>query len=149
MHRVICLDYGDKNIGVALSDPLGMTAQALTVIRRDNENAVKAVLRQLAKLLSENDVGEIVLGYPRNMNGSEGFRCEKTKEFKKRLEKRFEIPVTLWDERLSTAGADRSLTHLTKDKRKSIIDKMAAVFILQGYLEYRATTKEKGVNNYV
>jgi len=136
MSRVICLDYGDKNIGVAVSDLLGMTAQAVTVIRRDNENVVKVVLKQLAELIDEYGAREIVLGYPRNMDGSEGFRCEKTREFKARLERRFDIPVILWDERLSTAGAQRNLAHLTREKRKSIIDKMAAVFILQGYLDY-------------
>lgn len=135
MKRVMCLDYGDKNIGVAVSDSLRITAQALTVIRRDNESAIKAVLQKLTELITKYDIGEIVLGYPRNMNGSEGFRCEKTREFKIRLEKRFVTPVILWDERLSTAGADRSLMHLTKEKRKNIIDKMAAVFILQGYLD--------------
>ncbi|MCL2698838.1 MAG: Holliday junction resolvase RuvX [Defluviitaleaceae bacterium] len=131
----MCLDYGDKRIGVAVSDPLGITAQAITVIRRDNETAVKPVLRSLAELISEYDVGEIILGYPRNMDGSEGFRCEKTREFKARLERRFNIPVILWDERLSTVGADRGLAHLTKKKRDAVIDQSAAVFILQGYLE--------------
>jgi len=133
--RIMCLDYGDKRIGVAVSDPLGITAQAITVIRRDNETAVKPVLRSLAELISEYDVGEIILGYPRNMDGSEGFRCEKTREFKARLERRFNIPVILWDERLSTVGADRGLAHLTKKKRDAVIDQSAAVFILQGYLE--------------
>jgi putative Holliday junction resolvase len=76
------------------------------------------------------------------MDGSEGFRCEKTREFKARLERRFNIPITLWDERLSTAGAQRSLMHLSREKRKDVIDKMAAVFILQGYLNFISTKRE-------
>ena len=77
----MCLDYGDKNIGVAVGDLLGLTAQGVTVIRRDNESAVKAVLRRLADLISDYEIDKIVLGYPRNMDGSEGFRCEKTRQF--------------------------------------------------------------------
>jgi len=143
MQRVMCLDYGEKNIGVAVSDLLGKTAQAVTVIRRDDENAVKAVLRKLAELISEYNVSKIILGYPRNMDGSEGFRCEKTREFKTRLERRFNTQVILWDERLSTVGAGRGLTHLRKQRQKLIIDKVAAMFILQGYLDYTTKAKEK------
>jgi len=143
MPRILCLDYGDKNIGVAVSDLLGISAQAVKTIRRDSEAAVKPVLRELAELVAEYDVGEIVVGYPRNMNGSEGLRCEKTRQFAARLEKRFNIPIILWDERLSTAGAERNLTHMTRVKKVGIIDKMAAVFILQGYIEYKNIIQEK------
>lgn len=133
------LDYGDKNIGVALSDSLGLTAQALEVIRRGGENEIKKPLQRLAKIVDEYEISTMILGYPKNMDNSEGVRCEKTLLFKERLEKRFQnqnIPVILWDERLSTVGADRSLTYLSKEKRDKVIDKMAAVFILQGYLDY-------------
>ncbi len=136
--RILGIDYGDKNIGVAICDPLMLTAQSLEVIRRSDERNIKPCIARIAEIVEQYDVKIIVLGYPKNMDNSEGFRCEKTLEFKERLVRRFQnmrIPVELWDERLSTMGADRSLTHLSKDKRDSVIDKMAAVFILQGYLD--------------
>lgn len=133
------LDYGDKTIGVAISDPLLIMAAALEIIRREEEFSLKKSVRRLAEIIKEYEIGTIVLGYPKNMDGSEGFRCEKTMRFKDKLGRNFKtIPIELWDERLSTIGAERSLLEggLTRDKRKLVIDKMAAVFILQGYLDF-------------
>jgi len=130
--RIMGLDLGSKTIGVALSDPLGFTAQGLTVIRRSSRE-----MEELAKIICDNDVKEILLGYPRNMNGTFGERAEVTREFAALLEQTYSLPVRLWDERLSTVGAERVLLEadLSRAKRKKVIDKMAAVFILQGYLD--------------
>jgi len=135
--RILGLDYGDKTVGVAISDPFGWTAQGVEIIRRNNENEYKQSLGRLAQIIEEYGVEKIVLGFPKNMDNSEGPRCEKTRAYKERLEKRFPaIPVILWDERLSTVAADRSLMEasVSAAKRKQVIDKMAAVHILQGYL---------------
>ena len=137
------LDYGSKTVGVAVSDPLGLTAQGLEIVRRVNEDDVKKSLDRLAEIIEEYEVTKIVLGFPKNMNNTQGERCEKTLVFKARLEKKFKnMPVALWDERLSTMGADRALETLSKKKRDGVIDKMAAVFILQGYLDSGAEKKE-------
>lgn len=141
--RILGLDYGDKTIGVAVSDPFGWTAQGVEIIRRDTPVEYKKSLRRLAELVEQYQAECIVLGYPKNLDGSEGERCEKTKVFCERIEKRFpKIEVVLWDERFSTIAAERSLreAQLSHDKRKSVIDKMAAVHILQGYLD----SKSKG-----
>lgn len=136
--RILGLDYGDKTIGVAVSDPLGWTAQGLEIIRRDNPAEYKKSLKRLAELVEEYNPEAIVMGYPKNLDNSEGERCMKTKAFTERVEKRFtKIKVVLWDERFSTIAAERALREadLSHDKRKSVIDKMAAVHILQGYLD--------------
>ena len=136
--RILGLDYGDKTIGVAISDPFGWTAQGVEIIRRTNENEYKKSLARLAEIISQYEVEKIVLGFPKNMDNTEGPRCEKTRAFKERLEKRFQnIPVILWDERMSTIAAERSLLEadLSRAKRKNFIDKMAAVHILQGFLD--------------
>lgn len=136
--RILGLDYGDKTIGVAISDPFGWTAQGVEIIRRTNENEYKKSLARLAEIISQYEVEKIVLGFPKNMDNTEGPRCEKTRAFKERLEKRFQnIPVILWDERMSTIAAERSLLEadLSRAKRKNVIDKMAAVHILQGFLD--------------
>lgn len=136
--RIIGLDYGDKTIGVAVSDPFGWTAQGLSVIRRENENEYKKSLLKLSEIIKEYEVEAIVLGYPKNLDNSEGDRCIKTNLFKEKLEKRFTgIPVILYDERFSTIVAKRILTagNMDSRKQKGIIDKMAAVNILQGYLD--------------
>ena len=135
--RILGLDYGDTTIGVSISDPFGWTAQGLEVIKRNSENEYKQSLGRLDELIKEYEVSEIILGYPKNMDNSEGSRCVKTNSYKQRLENRFKnIPVILWDERLSTKAANRSLLegNLNSSKRKNVIDKMAAVHILQGYL---------------
>ena len=135
--RVLGLDYGDKTVGVAISDPFGWTAQGLEIIKRNNPNEHKQSLGRLAELIEEYNVETIILGFPKNMDNSEGPRCEKTKQYKERLERRFpKIPVILWDERMSTMAAERSLLEADFDRKKlkTVIDKMAAVHILQGYL---------------
>ena len=144
--RILGLDYGDKTVGVAVSDIFGWTAQGVEIIRRNNPMEYKQSLGRLAQLIEEYNVEKIVLGFPKNMDGSEGVRCEKTLEYKKRIENRFRnIPVELWDERLSTVAAQRFLHEADYDikKSKSVIDKMAAVFILQGYLDSIRIKEEK------
>ena len=135
--RILALDFGEKTIGVAVSDPFGWTAQGLEIIKRKQEENLKESIARLGEIIKEYSVEKIVLGYPKNMNNTIGERCEKTEAFKKRLEKSFNLPIILWDERLSTMGAERSLLEadLSRKKRKNVIDKMAAVFILQGFLD--------------
>ncbi|QHA01895.1 Holliday junction resolvase RuvX [Dehalobacter restrictus] len=127
------LDLGEKTIGVAMSDPLGITAQGVEVIRRTKKEKER---EELARLIREYEVDEIVLGYPKNMNGTLGERAKLTEVFAEELREGYLLPVKLWDERLSTIGAQRALLEadLSRAKRKKVIDKMAAVFILQGYL---------------
>ena len=138
--RVLGLDFGEKTIGVAVSDPFGWTAQGLEIIRRKEENNLVASMARIKELCAEYGAELIVLGFPKNMNNTEGPRVEKTKQFKKRLEKELGLPVELWDERLSTMGAERTLLEadISRAKRKKVIDKQAAVFILQGWLDCNA-----------
>jgi len=126
------LDFGSRTIGVALSDALLWTAQGLKTIKRS-----KNELAELAQIIKEYEVAEIVLGYPKNMNGTIGERAKLTTQFGENLQQEFSLPIIYWDERLSTVGAERSLLEadLSRAKRKKVIDKMAAVFILQGYLD--------------
>lgn len=135
--RILGLDFGQKTIGVAVSDPFGWTAQGVEIIRRQEEENLKKSIARISELCQEYSVELIVLGYPKNMNNTLGPRAEKTQAFKKRLEKELKIQVELWDERLSTVAAERNLLEadLSRAKRKQVIDKMAAVFILQGYLD--------------
>ena len=139
--RILGLDYGDKTIGVAVSDPFGWTAQGVEIIRRENPAEYKKSLRRLGELIEEYHAEAIVLGYPKNLDNSEGERCEKTKAFCERLKNRFpKTEVVLWDERFSTVAAERALrvANLSHGQRKRVIDKMAAVHILQGYLDSRS-----------
>jgi putative Holliday junction resolvase len=139
--RILGLDYGDKTIGVAVSDPFGWTAQGVEIIRRENPAEYKKSLRRLGELIEEYHAEAIVLGYPKNLDNSEGERCEKTKAFCERLKNRFpKTEVVLWDERFSTVAAERALreANLSHGQRKRVIDKMAAVHILQGYLNSRS-----------
>ena len=135
---ILGLDFGDKTIGVAVSDPLGWTAQGVEIIKRENPQEFKRCMKRLSELIEQYQVDTIVLGYPKNLDNSEGERCEKTKVFEQKIKGRFpKSPVVLWDERFSTIAAERALrmADLSHDKRKSVIDKMAAVHILQGYLD--------------
>lgn len=134
MLRIMGLDLGSRTIGVAISDPFLWTAQGLKTIKRS-----KNEFAELAEIIREYEVVEIVLGYPKNMNGTIGERAELTKRFGEKLVQKFSLPVIYWDERLSTVGAEHSLLEadLSREKRKRLIDKMAAVFILQGYLDRR------------
>jgi len=135
--RIMGMDYGEKTIGIAVSDPFGWTAQGVEIIRRKDENNLKESMERIKELIEQYDVKKIVLGFPKNMNNTLGVRAEKTLEFKEKLEKRFSIEVILWDERLSTKAAESILLEadISRSKRKKVIDKMAAVYILQGYLD--------------
>ncbi|MFZ5626401.1 MAG: Holliday junction resolvase RuvX [Bacillota bacterium] len=132
--RIMGLDVGDKTIGIALSDPLGWTAQPLKVLRR---TSLQQDLAELARLCQEQEVGKIVVGLPRNMNGTYGPRAQLVMEFKEKLEKVLGLPVETWDERLSTLAAERTLlaADVSRARRKQVVDKLAAVVILQGYLD--------------
>ena len=130
------LDFGAKTVGVAVSDALGITAQGVEIIRRDSEKRLRRTLARIEELAGEYDVSEIVLGYPRHMDGSEGERCEKTREFQDMLNRRTSLPVTLWDERLTTVAADQAMDEagLSATEKKKHVDRIAAELILQGYL---------------
>lgn len=143
--RVMGLDYGSKTVGVALSDTLLLTAQGFEIVRREREDKLRQTLARLEEISKEYEVERIVLGYPKNMNNTEGVRCEKTKAFKEMLEKRVGLPVVLWDERLTTVEADRAMMEggIRRENRGKYVDKLAAVFILQSYLDKeRANWKE-------
>ena len=137
--RIMGLDYGSKTVGVAISDPLFLTAQGIEIVRRKEENKLRKTCARIEELIEEYEVEEIVLGYPKNMNDTLGERIEKTEEFKEMLERRTGLKVHLWDERLTTVAADRAMIEagLRREERKEHVDKLAAVFILQGYLDYR------------
>jgi putative Holliday junction resolvase len=133
--RILALDVGDKTIGVAASDLLLLTAQGIEVIRR---TSLARDLIRLGEIINEYEVGTIIIGLPKNMNGSIGPRGESMQEFANQVAESFpKMKVHLWDERLSTVGAQRALiaADVSRAKRKKVIDKMAAVFILQGYLD--------------
>jgi putative Holliday junction resolvase len=143
--RCLGIDYGDRAIGLAVSDPLLITAQGLETVRRDTAAAVKPVIKRIRELVGLYDVGTIVLGYPKNMNNTLGERAALTEAFGKRLEDSIRLPVVLWDERLSTLQAERALieTGVRREKRAKVIDEKAAVLILQGYLDYIKNTNNE------
>ena len=125
--RILGLDYGSKTVGVAVSDPLGVTAQRLETIWRKQENKLRRTLAQVEELVKEYEIEKIVLGYPKNMNNTVG----------EMLKKRTGLEVIMWDERLTTVSADRTLMEagVRRENRKEYLDGIAAVFILQGYLD--------------
>ena len=135
--RIMGLDFGAKTVGVAICDPLGLTAQGIETITRKQENKLRQTLARIEELIEEYKVEKIVLGFPKHMNNDVGERAEKTLEFKEMLERRTGLLVELWDERLTTVSAERVLieTNVRRENRKQYIDKIAAVFILQGYLD--------------
>lgn len=130
----MALDVGSRTIGIACSDALLMTAQGIETIRR---TSLENDFNRLRELISEYEVHELVVGMPKNMNGTKGDRAEKTEEFVEKMKAVIDVPVTFWDERLSTVMAERQLiaADVSRKKRKGVIDKMAAVVILQGYLD--------------
>ena len=138
-------DFGSKTVGVAVSDELLLTAQGLEIIRRQSPNKLRQTLARIEAIIAEYQVECIVLGYPKNMNNTEGERCEKTKEFQEMLERRTGLEVILWDERLTTVSADKHMMEsgIRREDRKKYVDEIAAVFILQGYLDYRSMHVEK------
>ncbi len=135
--RILGLDYGSVTVGVAVSDSLLITAQPVEVIKRKSETKLRQTLARLEEIIAEYEVDKIVLGYPKNMNNTLGERVERTEEFKEKLEKRMGLEVILWDERLTTVSAMEVLKEggVRRENRKAYVDKIAAVFILQGYLD--------------
>ena len=135
--RIMGLDFGSKTVGVAISDSLLLTAQGITIIRRKEENKLRQTLAQIEEMIQEYEVSEIVLGDPKNMNATVGVRSELSAEFKEKLERRTGLKVTLWDERLTTVAADKAMMEagIRREHRKEHVDKIAATFILQGYLD--------------
>ena len=131
------LDYGSKSVGFAISDPLGITAQAIETICRKDENKLRKTCARIEALIEEYKVERIVLGLPKHMNNDIGDRAERSLEFGKMLSRRTGLEVVMWDERLTTVEAERTLIEnkVRREDRKKYIDKIAAVFILQGYLD--------------
>ena len=143
--RVMGLDFGSKTVGIAVSDSLGLTAQGVEIIRRTSENKLRQTLARIEALIREYEVGTLVLGFPKNMNNTIGDRAGKSLAFKEMLEKRTGLPVVMWDERLTTAEAERTLmeTGVRRENRKQFLDQMAAVLILQGYLDRMNMNKDE------
>ena len=135
--RLMGLDYGSKTVGVAVSDPLGLTAQGVETVWRKQENKLRQTLAQIEKLVEDYQVERIVLGYPKNMNNTVGERALKSLEFREMLERRTGLPVVMWDERLTTVEANRTLMEsgVRRENRKQYLDELAAIFILQSYLD--------------
>ncbi len=146
--RIMGLDYGSKTVGVAVSDPLGLTAQGIEIVRRKSEHKLRQTLARIEEIAREYSVEKIVLGFPKHMNNDIGERAEKSLEFKEMLERRTGLPVVMWDERLTTVEADRTMmeTGIRRENRKEYVDMIAAVFILQGYLDYLSNHKESQEN---
>lgn len=138
--RIMGLDYGSVTVGVAISDELLLTAQGIEVIRRKEENKLRHTLQRIEELIKEYQVEQIVLGYPKNMNNTIGERALKSEEFAKTLERRTGLEVVLWDERLTTVSAHNAMIegNMRREDRSKVVDKVAAVFILQGYLDMRS-----------
>lgn len=143
--RIMGLDYGSVTVGVAVSDELLLTAQGIEIIRREEENKLRKTLRRIEELVQEYEVEQIVLGYPKNMNNTIGERAIKSEEFAETLKRRTGLSVTLWDERLTTVSADRMMidADVSRKGRKKVVDKVAAVLILQGYLDYQKMNEEE------
>lgn len=132
--RIMGLDVGEKRIGIALSDPMGWTAQGHSVLHR---RKIEEDLASLAQICAENNVEKLVLGLPRNMNGSLGFKAQEVQEFGKVLREYLQLPIEYIDERLTTVSAEKVLLQadVSRKKRRQVIDKLAAVYILQTYLD--------------
>nr|WP_330360083.1 Holliday junction resolvase RuvX [Terrisporobacter glycolicus] len=132
--RIMGLDIGDKTIGVAVSDIMGLTAQGVTTIKRVGK---KKDIEEIKRIISEKQVNKIVSGLPKNMNGTVGSQGEKVQKFCELLKEETNLPIEFWDERLSTVAAERSLIegNVRRENRKKVIDMLAAVIILQGYLD--------------
>ena len=143
--RIMGLDFGSKTVGVAVSDGLGLTAQGVEIIRRESENKLRRTLARIQELIEEYSVTKIVLGFPKNMNNTVGDRGEKSLPIRETLEKRTGLPVEMWDERMTTVSANRTLMEakVRREKRKDYVDQIAAVYILQGYLDRNQNKEEK------
>lgn len=134
------MDYGSKTVGVAVSDALGITAQGVETIRRKSEKRLRQTLARIDALIEEYQVESIVLGFPKNMDDTIGNRAEKSLEFQEILKKRTGLPVVMWDERLTTVEAYQTMaeTNVRREDRKKYVDVLAAMFILQGYLDFHS-----------
>lgn len=141
--RILALDVGTKNVGLAMSDPLGMTAQALPTIRRKGnlEGEVKSII----DMVEEKGVETIVVGYPKNMNNTEGPSCEMAKEYAGAISAKTQVPIVFWDERLTSKMAESAMVmgDVRREKRRKAVDSLAAILILQNYLDYLANTQNK------
>lgn len=137
MGRIMGLDYGSVTVGVAISDSLLLTAQGVEVIRRKQENTIRKTLARLEELISQYQVDKIVVGYPKHLNNTIGERAKKAEEFADKLRQRTGLETILWDERLTTVAAHQVLsqTSLNYVEKAKVVDKLAAVLILQGYLD--------------
>jgi putative Holliday junction resolvase len=137
--RTLGLDVGTKTIGVAASDELGWTAQGVETIKRDLDDPEKDWVK-LATLIKELTISSVVVGLPKNMNGTIGPSGEACQQFAEEVKRRFELPVSLWDERLTTVAAEKMLiaADMSRKKRKKVIDKIAAIMILQGYMDSKS-----------
>ena len=142
--RILGLDFGSKTVGVAISDPLGITAQGVEIIRRQSENKLRQTLARIEEIISEYGAEKIALGLPKNMNDTCGDRVDRTLEFKAMLERRTGLEVITWDERLTTVSADKAMMEagIRRERRKDYVDMIAAQFILQGYLDNASMNRE-------
>ena len=142
--RIMGLDLGSKTVGVAVSDPLGITAQGVEIIRRESEDKLRRTLARIETLAKEYQVEKFVLGYPKHMDNTIGERAQKSEAFKEKLERRTGLPVILWDERLTTVAADNAMDEagLSREKKKEYVDMIAASLILQGYLDSLAFSRK-------
>lgn len=141
--RIMGLDFGSRTVGVAVSDPLLITARGIETIRRKEENKLRRTLARIEELVLEYGVTEIVLGLPLNMNGTEGERAALTREFGEKLMRRTALPVYYRDERLTTVAAEEAMTEagIGREDRKEHVDRIAAVLILQEFLDHRESTR--------
>ena len=144
MGRIIGLDFGAMTCGVAISDPLLITAQPKETIRRTHENKLRKTLARIEELIAEYEVDKIVLGLPKLLNNEEGERAAKSREFAEHLKRRTGLEVVMWDERLTTVEASRVLDEVGYGyvKKGEVIDKLAAVLILQSYLDFMSNSKK-------
>ncbi|MDO4541260.1 MAG: Holliday junction resolvase RuvX [Bacillota bacterium] len=139
--RILALDVGTKNIGVAMSDPLGLTAQALPTIRRKGN--LDSEVASLLNIIDEKGVETIVVGYPKNMNGTEGPSCDMAKEYAGAISEKTNVPIVFWDERLTSKMAESAMLmgDVSREKRRKAVDSLAAILILQNYLDYLGNKK--------
>jgi putative holliday junction resolvase len=147
--RIMGLDYGSVTVGVAISDELLLTAQGIEVIRRKQENKLRQTLARIEELIKEYHVEKIILGYPKHLNNTIGERAVKSEEFAEMLRRRTNLEVILWDERLTTVAAHQVLSEsgLNDKKKAMVVDKLAAVLILQGYLDYLSLKKNGDIES--
>ncbi|MGI6118632.1 MAG: Holliday junction resolvase RuvX [Bilifractor sp.] len=140
MGRILGLDFGSRTVGVAVSDALGLTAQGVEIIRRTSENKLRKTYARIGELAKEYEAEKIVVGLPKHMNNDEGIRAEKSREFAKNIGRRTGLPVEMIDERLTTVSANRTMNclNIRGENRRKVVDEIAAVFILQTYLDRRA-----------